>query len=178
MPVSVVPKRERVSVARPGVTRARLGRRGRRRRRLPAQTHSAPEGRPARADGRRDAVITLLKRPGAAPIPSAFRATYKIDLRRLAGVAAASQKPRLGLRPHTRARRTHASAHDRVRRAFREEARIRSTGDARRGRSRGRSPPVSRSQRAGLASSPRGSERALAYATRQKTPQCSEHSVS
>jgi hypothetical protein len=66
MPVSVVPKRERVSVARPGVTRARLGRRGRRRRRLPAQTHSAPEGRPARADGRRDAVITLLKRPGAA----------------------------------------------------------------------------------------------------------------
>jgi hypothetical protein len=74
MPVSVVPKRERVSVARPGVTRARLGRRGRRRRRLPAQTHSAPEGRPARADGRRDAVITLLKRPGAAPIPSVFRA--------------------------------------------------------------------------------------------------------
>ena len=74
MSVSVVPKRERVSVARPGVTRARLGRRGRRRRRLPAQTHSAPEGRPARADGRRDAVITLLKRPGAAPIPSAFRA--------------------------------------------------------------------------------------------------------
>ena len=61
MPVSVVPKRERVSVARPGVTRARLGRRKRRRRRLPAQTHSAPEGRPARADGRRDAVITLLR---------------------------------------------------------------------------------------------------------------------
>ena len=176
MPVSVVPKRERVSVARPGVTRARLGRRGRRRRRLPAQTHSAPEGRPARADGRRDAVITLLKRPGAAPIPSAFLELF--DLRRLVGVAAASHKPRLGLRPHTRARRTHASAHDRVRRASREEARIRSTGDARRGRSRGRSPPVSRSQRAGLASSPRGSERALAYATRQKTPQCSEHSVS
>ena len=175
MPVSVVPKRERVSVARPGVTRARLGRRGRRRRRLPAQTHSAPEGRPARADGRRDAVITLLKRPGAAD-------TKCFSSFSISGVWRAwrrqSQKPRLGLRPHARARRTHASAHDRVRRASREEARIRSTGDARRGRSRGRSPPVSRSQRAGLASSPRGSERALAYATRQKTPQCSEHSVS
>ena len=131
MPVSVVPKRERVSVARPGVTRARLGRRGRRRRRLPAQTHSAPEGRPARADGRRDAVVTLLKRPGAAPIPSAFRAFF-IDLRRLAGVAAASHDLVFDrtLAPAARTRAHTTASAERLARKRVSEARATHAADA------------------------------------------------
>lgn len=76
----------------------------------------------------------------------------------ISGVLAAEapQKPRLGASTaHSRPPHSTRALTSAVRRGSREEARSRSTGDARRVRSRGRSLPVSWSQRAddGLASS-------------------------
>ena len=162
-----VPKRERVCVARPGVSRARLGREGRRRGRLPAETHPRagrsprPRGWPARRV--RNSVSNVryvlgLSNPG-------FARPYQYVVPRAAlfgaiisGVLAAEapQKPRLGASTaHSRPPHSTRALTSAVRRGSREEARSRSTGDARRVRSRGRSLPVSWSQRAddGLASS-------------------------
>ena len=152
------------------VSRARLGREGRRRGRLPAETHPRAGRRRAREDGRRGecnnarvgvrtSATFLVYRTPDSPRPISVRVPRAALFGAIiSGVLAAEapQKPRLGASTaHSRLPHSTRALTSAVRRGSREEARSRSTGDARRVRSRGRSLPVSWSQRAddGLASS-------------------------
>ena len=136
----------------------------------PPRRIPAPGGRRAREDGRRgecnNAVVGVsnvryvlgLSNPGFASHISVRGPRAALFGAIISGVLAAEapQKPRLGASTaHSRPPHSTRALTSAVRRGSREEARSRSTGDARRVRSRGRSLPVSWSQRAddGLASS-------------------------